>query len=231
MNERRSLAVVGGAVVLVAAGVLFLRKGPAAPAPPAAKAARVERAADPPAGTAEAEAAAHAHAEARRARDAMRANIMAALRRRQPPPAVVPARAPAPKASAAPAAEEEPPHGHYEPSYIQENFRADMFPLIKQCYDSALKRSPALGGRLLIKFAIVGDPQVGGIVEEAAFADESNLKDEEMETCVRESVMTLTFDKPPSGGGKVMVTYPILFSPGDEPPEEKPAARGDGGAP
>ena len=28
--------------------------------------------------------------------------------------------------------------------------------------------------------------------------------------------MTLTFDKPPSGGGYVSVKYPVEFAPGDD---------------
>jgi hypothetical protein len=87
---------------------------------------------------------------------------------------------------------------------------------VKKCYESALQRSPKLGGRLVMTFKIVGDPSVGGVVEDAGFDDESTLKDDEMATCVRESLMTVTFDKPPSGGGFVTVKYPILFSPDDE---------------
>jgi hypothetical protein len=159
----------------------------------------------------------------------MRNEILAALRRRSEASRPAPAAQTAPvrpAASATPAGEDDAPPGHYEPSYIQQHFRAEMFPLLKQCYESALKRQPALGGKLVLSFAIVGDPQVGGIVEDADFAEESDLKDAEMETCVRESLMTLTFDKPPEGGGKVTVKYPILFAPGDEPPPERPAAPG-----
>lgn len=222
MNERR-LAVLGGAVVLAAAGVLLLRRGPAAaarPAPPPTAVAEAQTEAPAHASTWE---SSPAHAEARRLRDLKRAEILAALRKRQEAPEPAPRRAAAPAASAAAADPDEPPHGHYEASYIQQHFREDMFPLMKQCYESTLKRRPTLGGRLVLKFAIVGDAQVGGIVEDAHFADESDLKDDEMQTCVRESLMTLTFDKPPTGGGKVTVTYPILFAPGDD--EEDVARR------
>ena len=40
-----------------------------------------------------------------------------------------------------------------------------------------------------------------------------------METCVRESLMTITFDKPPSGGGSVKVKYPWEFAPGSDEPD------------
>jgi hypothetical protein len=150
----------------------------------------------------------------------MRAAILEALRRRDaaPPPApvkaIAAAAAPAPKR--AEGAEDEPQAGKYDPSYIRQVIREDLFPMVRKCYESALVRAPKLGGRLVMTFKIVGDPSVGGVVEDADFGAESTLKDEEMATCVRESLMTVTFDKPPSGGGFVTVKYPIAFSPDDE---------------
>ena len=181
--------------------------------PPSAKVAAVA-----PAGEREARAAVPAPpapaASARQARDEMRAQILASLRKRDAgAPPVLP-RAPAPRPSDPPP----PPaaRGHYETAYIQEHFREDMFPLLRQCYESALLRRPTLGGRLVLSFGIVGDPSVGGIVEDADFAEESSIHDDEMRTCVRESLMTLTFEKPPTGGGYVTVKYPIEFAPGSE---------------
>ena len=122
-----------------------------------------------------------------------------------------------PSARPAPPPPDEGAPGKYDPAYIQQVVREDMFPLLRQCYGDALRRQPTLGGRLVFTFTIVGDSSVGGVVEDADFADESDLKDDEMRTCTRESMMTLSFDKPPSGGGYVTVTYPVLFAPGDDP--------------
>jgi hypothetical protein len=215
MNERRNLAILGGAALLAGA-FLLLRRGPAAaqPSVPSATPHAAAEATTAPPSPDEARRLEAAHAAARKARDEKRAEILAALQRKNA--ASAPARTPS---SAPPAADAEPPHGHYDPEYIRKVFREDMFPLMKQCYESALKAHPTLGGRLALKFAIVGDPQVGGVVEDADFTEDSDLKDDEMRTCVRESLMALTFDKPPSGGGKVTVTYPVLFSPGDEEAE------------
>jgi hypothetical protein len=208
----RSLAITAGAVLLVV-GFLTLRRGSAAPArKPAARAvatAEVEPEAAPAPPPSD-----EAHAEARRARDAMRREILEARRRHDAALAAAKAAAAAPHPAPAEPPVDEP--GYYEPSYIQQHVREDMFPLIKECYASALRQSPKLAGKLVLTFNIVGDPSVGGIVEDADFADESTIKDPEMSTCVRESMMTLTFDKPPSGGGSVKVTYPIAFSPGDD---------------
>jgi hypothetical protein len=160
-------------------------------------------------------------AKARQTRDAMREQILEAIRRRAAASPTTPAvathttAAPAPAPAPAPAGEE-PPHGHYDPEYIRASFRQDMFPLLRSCYGDALLRQPKLAGNLVLKFAIVGDPSVGGVVEDADFAEESDIQEDEMRTCVRESLMSLTLDKPPEGGGKVTVTYPIAFAPGDD---------------
>ena len=45
--------------------------------------------------------------------------------------------------------------------------------------------------------------------------DGTTLDDAEMQTCVRESMMSVCFDAPP-GDGELTVVYPIEFSP-DEP--------------
>jgi rRNA maturation protein Nop10 len=225
MNERRSFAVLGGVVILTA-GIFLLRRGPAAVEPAAPRKGTPEPSVEAPASS-EAWHSTPAHDAARKARDEKRAEILAAIQRRRAASAPLLQKAAASASTAA--AEDEPPRGHYEASYIRQVFREDMFPIMKQCYDSALKRRPTLGGKLVLKFAIVGDPQVGGVVEDAEFAGESDLQDDEMQTCVRESLLALTFDKPPEGGGKVTVTYPILFSPDDEEEVARREAAADGG--
>ncbi len=221
---------IATAASLVAAGawVAVAKQGPAESVPASA--------APPMEG---APRAAAPTSEARRARDAMRDAIVAALREREAaparaaaPPAPVRAAstvarapsadAPAGATDAAGAADAAPALGHYEPAYIREVFREGMFPLMSQCYDNALAQHPKLAGKMVLSFTIVGDPEVGGVVDEADFAPESDIKDAELETCVRESLLTLTFDKPPSGGGYVAVKYPVEFAPG--------ASDGDGAA-
>lgn len=140
------------------------------------------------------------------------------------PPREAPSQAPPARA----AGDEDRPKGRYDPKYIQKHVREDMFPLMRECYEEALSRRPKLGGKLILTFTIAGDPSVGGIVEEADFAEDSSIQDEEMRTCVRESLMTLTFEKPPEGGGYVTVRYPIEFSADDE---EAATGATSGGAP
>ena len=223
-GSRRTLTILGGAALLaIAVYVLFRGKPVGAARVPAASAeASTARTSPPPPSRAQRDAV--SEARARRARDAMRDQILEALRKREAASPTKPAATAQATAASAPApAGEEPPHGHYDPQYIRASFRQDMFPLLRSCYGDALLRQPKLAGKLVLKFAIVGDPSVGGVVEDADFADASDIQDDEMRTCVRESLMTLTLDKPPEGGGKVTVTYPIAFAPDDD-------GEGDGGA-
>jgi hypothetical protein len=102
-----------------------------------------------------------------------------------------------------------------DPKYIQEVVREDLFPMARQCYEELIARKPDAGGRLEMELTIAGDDAIGGIVEEASLAKTSSLKDEKMETCIRESLLTLSFP-PPAHDDVVTVVYPIVFSPEDE---------------
>jgi len=222
-SRPRLLAIFAGAA-LVGLVLFFWPRARATPARNHARPAPTVAAEPAPAEA----PAPDAHAQARQARDAMRERIVEAIRRREgkPAPAV------ATVAAAAvhhppPASDEDLPRGHYDTEYIRQNFREMMFPILKQCYDAALKQQPTLRGKLVLNFRIVGDPDVGGVVDDASIADDSTLKDSEMETCARESLLALTFDKPPSGGGVVTVRYPIAFAPGDD--DEAEAGAPDGG--
>ncbi len=230
MNQWRTFVVLGGVAVLVLAGVLWFRRAPGAAPRSAASAARAERAAEARSDEAEAEARA-ARAEARRARDAMRAEILAALRRRDAgaAPAALPKSATQPAKAVSPPAEEEPPHGHYEASYIQEHFRAEMFPMLKQCYEGALARKPALAGKLVLSFSIVGDPQVGGIVEDADFRGRQRSQGRRHGDVRARVPDDAHLRQAPTGGGKVTVRYPIAFAPGEQPPDPPPGST-DAGA-
>jgi hypothetical protein len=62
---------------------------------------------------------------------------------------------------------------------------------------------------------LVGDAEIGGVVESADVMDQSTIRDQGMIACIRESMLSMTF-QPPSKGGFVTIEYPIDFHP-DEP--------------
>jgi hypothetical protein len=148
----------------------------------------------------------------RAARDRMRELIWRAFR--QPPPPNETARPNVPYVL--PSAVPEPPGvpGRLEPEYIQDRMHSDFFPMARGCYEDATKRHPGLEGQIVLRFAIVGDNGIGGIVESADVMDRSTIRDQDMIECMRESMLSMTFP-PPQQGGFVTVEYPILFGPED----------------
>jgi len=105
-----------------------------------------------------------------------------------------------------------------DPKYVQLEMREQMFPMARACYEDYLSRKPDAGGQLDLWFKIVADDKLGGIVEEDEEHDAgvaSGMGDEKMTTCIRESMMTVTFP-PPAKGGVVTIGYPIVFAPGDD---------------
>ncbi|MEM6293653.1 MAG: hypothetical protein AAGA54_20430 [Myxococcota bacterium] len=116
--------------------------------------------------------------------------------------------------------------GVLQKEYIREVVAEDLVPLASECYESVLANAPDLGGRVVMRFSIVGDESVGGLVEEVAFEDPNAPQDPEaeravpsfplaehpeFEECMRESTASMLFE-PPQGGGRVTVTYPIVFA-------------------
>jgi hypothetical protein len=102
-----------------------------------------------------------------------------------------------------------------DPDYLRSVMHSDFFPLAKDCYVTALGKNPSLAGRIELHFEIIGDRKVGGVVDEAKFLEGTTIDDREFQTCVRESMLSVSFAAPPNDGS-LTVTYPIVFSP-DEP--------------
>jgi hypothetical protein len=107
--------------------------------------------------------------------------------------------------------------------YLEQRIREDFYPMGLACYEGALARKPDLRGQIVVDFMIVGDKKVGGIVDQAEINGRTDIDDEEMRTCIRESMLSMVF-APPDGNGWVTVTYPFVFSPDDDDSLEQPAA-------
>ncbi len=154
--------------------------------------------------------------ERRARRDQMLKQLQAALTRRGVPEE---GSAGASEADAKAGADTKRPAGSpprtLDPEYIRQRIKDDLVPLARECYESALEDDAALAGRLVMKFAIAGDEDIGGVVDEVELGEDSDIKHPELLECLRESMYTVTFD-PPEGYGRVDVTYPIVFA--QEPP-------------
>ena len=108
--------------------------------------------------------------------------------------------------------------GRLPPEVIQRIVRQN-FGRFRLCYEKGLRVSPNLTGRITVKFVIAPD----GAVERTSNGG-SDLPDQTVVTCVVQSFQSLSFPQPE--GGKVLVTYPIMFVPGgsasDPPPAQPP---------
>ena len=78
----------------------------------------------------------------------------------------------------------------------------------KYCYEKALLRQPGLSGKLVLRFIIAGD----GRTSKVEIDPGSTLKDAAVEECVVKAARSMKFPTP-TGGGVVVVKYPLLFRP------------------
>lgn len=98
------------------------------------------------------------------------------------------------------------------PEYVRDAVKA-IVPLVAECYDQALQRRPGISGNLVVKFTVVGEPSIGGVIGESVIdSTASSIEDVQMRECVQETMHAIQID-PPQHGGQVEVEYPFAFSP------------------
>lgn len=103
-----------------------------------------------------------------------------------------------------------PPSGKLDKHYIQSVIRGAR-PLIKECYMLARDTLPGARGMVMVEFTILGEQDVGGVVETAKIISDNALStNKTMSECITQTMLSLEFPAP-EGGGKVRVKYPFLF--------------------
>ena len=83
-------------------------------------------------------------------------------------------------------------------------------PLVKDCYEAELARTPAAAGSIQVKFNIVSKDGKGRI-DEASIMEESTLNGFELQSCVLHELSKANFPMP-AGDGEIVVHYPFKFS-------------------
>ena len=106
--------------------------------------------------------------------------------------------------------------GRLPPEVIQRIVR-QSFGRFRLCYENGLRNSPKLQGRVSVKFVIGKDGAVSSAIDGG-----SDLPDSGVVSCVIKAFQGLAFPQP-EGGGVVVVVYPVIFSPGDDPAAKQPA--------
>ncbi len=107
--------------------------------------------------------------------------------------------------------------GRLPPEVIQRIVRQN-FGRFRLCYENGLRANPKLEGKVVVKFEI----DKLGAVSAVSLAKDTSMPDKGVSACVERSFHGLSFPQPE--GGKVVVIYPILFSPADPMPAPAVAA-------
>ena len=99
--------------------------------------------------------------------------------------------------------------GDIDKDYLKTQIRA-LTPLLQECYERALERSPSLAGKLVVDLAIEGAPDAGALVTDCTIAPTSTIQEPGLSECVRETMLSLELPAPVSWG-RIRVRYPFVF--------------------
>ena len=91
----------------------------------------------------------------------------------------------------------------------------DLLPLAHECYQAAVERDPTVAGMIDINLEVVGDEDVGGIVESFELGEDNEIQDEQMIECIRETTLSTVFPAP-EGTGRQGARLTLGFGP-DQP--------------
>jgi RNA polymerase sigma-70 factor (ECF subfamily) len=82
--------------------------------------------------------------------------------------------------------------------------------LFGQCYDLGRAEDPAFAGTVTVRFTLVGEPGVGGVLENVEIVDkDTSITQQTFRDCITEQLYALELDPPPDG---VTVTRQITLS-------------------
>ena len=99
--------------------------------------------------------------------------------------------------------------GTLDKDYIGERM-ADILPLVKECFEEALRDHPTLAGKLVVEFTISGEAGVGGLIEDSKVVEGTTIEDASLRECIQETMYALEMHAPEQGG-RVVVRYPFTL--------------------
>jgi hypothetical protein len=102
------------------------------------------------------------------------------------------------------------PNVAFPPEYMARIEKAQLAPLARKCFEAARAKKPDAHGEITVRYVVVAAPSVGGVVEDAT-VDESTLDDDDLEECIHESALELTFDGARNEGGWKEASFTMSF--------------------
>jgi hypothetical protein len=72
--------------------------------------------------------------------------------------------------------------------------------LFGQCYDLGRAEDPAFAGTITVRFTLVGEPKVGGLLESVELVDkDTSITQQTFRDCITQQLYALELDPPPDG--------------------------------
>lgn len=96
--------------------------------------------------------------------------------------------------------------------YLVKVMNEDLMPLADECYELALEEQPDLEGMLVMQLEIIGEEEIGGVVDSVQPASDNELSHPTLVECVRESILATTLP-PPEQGGRDGIMLSLRLSP------------------
>ena len=98
--------------------------------------------------------------------------------------------------------------------YIGDRIRSDFAPMAEGCYRDLLAQRPLAQGDVVVRFEILANESLGGIVSSVELANRSTLREQSFDTCLRESFVSLDFDQLRTPMQLTGASLPLHFADG-----------------
>jgi hypothetical protein len=90
-------------------------------------------------------------------------------------------------------------HGH-----MVKVMNEELMPLVDECYALAHETQPGLMSMLVLDVEMIGDEELGGVVESVNVGQGNEVADPALIECVQESLLGITLPPPPEGGREAL---------------------------
>ena len=92
----------------------------------------------------------------------------------------------------------------------------ELMPLADECYALARDTNPELEGLLVLDIDIIGDEEIGGVIEAVRPGEANELVDPDLLECMRESLFATTLPEPEESG-RDAISLSMPLGPKDAP--------------
>lgn len=90
-------------------------------------------------------------------------------------------------------------------AYLLKTMNEELMPLVEECYALARAANPAVKAELSLNVELLGDPELGGVVDSVEPDARGGPYDAGLVECARESIQAVTLPPPPEGGRDAFV--------------------------